>query len=71
MKIARPNPLTGATVYMEIDVDPETLKAWENGDGLIQDLMPQLTADEREFIITGITSDSWSKLLGSDDSESA
>ena len=37
---------------MELDVTPEQLSDWQNGT-LIQDAMPQLTPEEREFLITG------------------
>lgn len=37
---------------MELNVTFEQLAQWEGGK-LIQDVMPQLTADEREFLISG------------------
>lgn len=36
---------------------------WING-GLIQDVMPQLSADEREFLITGTTPAEWNASMG-------
>ena len=32
----------------------------------IQEAMPHLTPDEREFIMTGITAEEWAKEYGSD-----
>ena len=43
---------------MEIEVTQEQLSSWENGV-LIQNAMPNLSADEREFIKTGITPEEW------------
>ncbi len=43
-----------------INVTLEQMKAWENGM-LIQDAMPNISASEREFIITGITDEEWNE----------
>ena len=65
LKITRRDPLTSKTNTMEIGVTQDQLDAWKHGM-LIQDAMPQLTPDEREFIMTGITKDSWSQMVGSE-----
>jgi len=62
MIITRTSKLSGITRQQEIAVTYNQLKAWENGE-LIQNAMPNLTPDEREFIQTGITSDEWDKLF--------
>lgn len=54
MIITRTSPLTGRTQSLDIDVSIEQIKSWESG-ALIQDVMPHLSADEREFIISGCT----------------
>jgi hypothetical protein len=36
---------------------------WERGV-LIQDAMPHLSPDEREFLMTGITPDEWADTMG-------
>ena len=43
---------------MDIDVTPTQIASWENGL-LIQTAMPDLSPDEREFIMTGITPNEW------------
>lgn len=58
MLITRTSPFSGNTNSMEIEVTQEQLSSWENGT-LIQDAMPNLSADEREFIKTGITPEEW------------
>ncbi len=58
MLITRKSLFTGKTHTLEIKVTPEQLQAWENGM-LIQNAMPFLTPDEREFIMTGITAEEW------------
>lgn len=54
--------LTGAMHHLEIDIDfdsfIQSLTDWMEG-GLIQDCFPELTPDEREFLISGVTADEW------------
>lgn len=54
MIIVRKSPVTGKLNELDIDVTFEQYEKWANG-ALIQDVMPNITADEREFIITGCT----------------
>ena len=61
MIIAKRSMLTGIINSMDIAVSEEQLQAWESGE-LIQDVMPDLTADEREFIMTGATANDWETL---------
>ena len=63
MKITRKSPLTGITRTKEIDVTIAQILAWEEGE-LIQNAMPQLSADDREFVKTGITGEEWDQLFG-------
>ena len=69
MKIARTNMLTKTTSVMDIDITPEQLEEWWIGrqtrsGRLIQDIMPDISADEREFLISGITPDQWDETFG-------
>ena len=63
MQITKASPITSKETSMEIDVTEDQIKAWENGQ-LIQNAMPNLSADEREFIMTGITPDEWDEVFG-------
>ena len=58
MLIAKTSSLTSRTHEMEIDVSDKQIALWMEG-ALIQDVMPSLSADEREFLMTGITPDEW------------
>jgi len=62
MQIFNTNPMTGKPHAMEIDVTPEQIEKWQNGMH-IQYAMPNLTADEREFFITGHTPETWDALF--------
>jgi hypothetical protein len=68
MIITRKSPLTGITRSKEINVTEEQILAWEMGK-LIQDAMPQLSADDREFVKTGITGEEWDQLFGGTEDE--
>lgn len=68
MKITRTSLLSGETRDREIDVTPEQLIAWHVHGVHIQDAMPNLTAEEREFLMTGITKEEWDAEFGEDDS---
>jgi len=59
MLITRTSPFSGNTNSMEIEVTIEQLRSWRQDGILIQDAMPNLSADEREFIKTGITPEEW------------
>jgi len=60
MKITKVSILSKIERSLELDVTAEEIKAWKSGM-LIQDAMPRLTTDEREFIMTGITAEEWEK----------
>lgn len=63
MTITRKSPLTGITRTKEIDVTIDQILAWEMGE-LLQNAMPHLSADDREFVKTGITGEEWDQLFG-------
>jgi hypothetical protein len=63
MKITRTSSLTGITRTKEIDVTIAQILAWEEGE-LIQNAMPHLSADDREFIKSGISAEEWDQLFG-------
>lgn len=63
VKIARTSVMSGKRRTMELDVTEGQMLEWQNG-GLIQDVMPNLSADEREFIMTGVTPEEWDELDG-------
>jgi len=50
--------LSGNTSSMNIDVSQDQIDLWQGGS-LIQNVMPDLSADEREFIMTGVTPEEW------------
>ena len=64
MKITRISPISGKINTMELNVTEAEIEKYKRGDGLIQELLPNLTPDEREFLISGITPDEYENLFG-------
>ena len=62
MLIAKTSSLTSRTHEMEIDVSDKQIALWMEG-GLIQEVMPNLSPDEREFLMTGITPAEWNEMF--------
>tara|TARA_R100000951_G_scaffold56521_1_gene47476 strand:- start:4793 stop:4984 length:192 start_codon:yes stop_codon:yes gene_type:complete len=61
MIITMISPITGMINTMDVDVTEVQIMQWRNGM-LIQDAMPDLSVDEREFIMTGTTPADWEKM---------
>jgi hypothetical protein len=65
MKITRTSAFTGVVHTLDIPVTQEQLDRWQVGGVLIQRAMPNLTPDEREFLMTGVTAEEWDSVFGS------
>ena len=67
--VERTSPLTGKTTAMVLDINQEQVNEWNNPNRtkLIQDIFPNLTDDEREFVMTGYTPEDWEKLGSMED----
>jgi len=68
MKITKTSPFSGLTNVMDINITQEQYLAWLDGT-LIQNAMPNISADEREFIMTGITPSEWEENFGASEEE--
>lgn len=68
MLVRRKHPWTkdseGNDVFntLELDITPEQYKAWLSGT-VVQKAMPNLNADEREFVMTGILPGEWDEMF--------
>jgi len=58
----RRDPFTGKENVMTLDCTVEQVIDWQNGE-LSQNAFPNLNADEREFIQTGIMPDTWDEKI--------
>ena len=70
MKFTNTSILSGSENTIELPCTSEELEQgfcrWDGGD-LIQDAFPQLNADQREFIMTGITAVEWDSMSDDED----
>ena len=68
MIVERQSIVSGKVYEMDINITEEQLFNFINGrSGLAQDAFPDLSIDEREFIISGIHPDEWNELFGNED----
>jgi hypothetical protein len=66
MLITRTSYISKIERTKDLPITKEQFIDWEKG-GLAQDVFPDLTADEREFIVSGITPEEWEGLFKAED----
>jgi len=69
MKITKRSPRTGIENSMDLPITWAELDAWLKGPGLIQTMLPQLNAEQREFLLTGYTPEDWEILFPPEDED--
>jgi hypothetical protein len=60
--VTKVSELTQKTAKLQIDVTRQQIAKWQSGASL-QSAFPDLSADDAEFIKTGITKQEWDKLF--------
>lgn len=63
MYIKRKSVITGIERTRSIPVNPDDYIAYRAGIGNMQELMPYLTDEDQEFILSGITPDEWNEVF--------
>lgn len=63
MIIKRTSEVSGITREFDLPVTIEQMGRFESGMETIQDVFPHLTADEREFIKSGVTAEEWDNMF--------
>lgn len=64
MLITIQSNLTGKHNTMDLPVTAERVKYWQQSGELIQRVFPNLSPDQREFLMTGATPEEWDALIG-------
>lgn len=59
MLIRKISVLTNKEHEMDLPVTQEQWDRWQSGKELIQDVFPDLTPAQREFLMTGSTQEEW------------
>ena len=68
MLITKRSMISGKTNTKDLPVTQQQLDQWQQG-AVIQEAMPHLSPDNREFILTGITSEEWDTAFAEDEDE--
>jgi hypothetical protein len=63
MQVTKQSRISGKISSMDLDITSEQLDRVNLGIELIQNIVPHLSSEEREFLITGITPDEWNELF--------
>ena len=63
MIVEKKSPVSGNWNSMELPITETDLNRYYAGE-LVQNVFPNLTADQREFIVSGITPEEWVMLFG-------
>jgi hypothetical protein len=66
MNVTKRSILSGVETTLNIDITPEQLLRIENRmrtSELIQNIVPNLSLSDREFLISGITDADWDKMF--------
>jgi hypothetical protein len=63
MLVFRKSIMDGVERFMDLPITQEQIDRYERREGLVQNIFPNLTADQREFIMTGITPDQWDAMM--------
>lgn len=69
MRVTRTSQFTGIEHTRDLALSPVEYDAILAGSKPIQQLAPHLTADEREFLLTGVTPEEWEAFLGPEPTE--
>jgi len=64
MYITRTSPFSGEKNTRFIDITETQLNTYLAGGTSIQSIMPDISPDDREFLITGITPQEWLETFG-------
>lgn len=64
MKVTKTSMFSGKDHTVNVNVTVAELYAWQIKGEKIQDAMPHLTPDEREFLMTGVMPDEWDEAFG-------
>jgi hypothetical protein len=67
MQITKTSQFSGKTNTMDIPITLEQYASFQRDNRPIQKIFPFLSANEREFLLTGSTQEEWDKMFGEDE----
>lgn len=69
LRVTRTSMFTRRRNTMTLPITGEQFRRWRSGRGLIQDVFPQLSSDEREFLMSGATPEEWAAVFPPEEEE--
>lgn len=67
MLITKKSPLTGNLNTLDLDITTEQMERYLSGGEYVQNIFPNLSGAEREFIMTGYTESDWNSIFGAEE----
>lgn len=67
IRLSKISALTGKLNSLELPISQGDYCRWLFSQQLIQQAFPQLTSDQREFMLSGATPEEWNKTFGEGD----
>ena len=68
MMVTRSCPVTGDTITRDVPCTERQMTMWEAGQ-LIQLAMPNVSREDREFVMSGMTPEVWAQTMGVEEDE--
>ena len=59
VSVTKRSAISGIVRTRELDITEEQYSRWQKREGLVQEVFPNLSDSDREFIMTGITDEEW------------
>jgi hypothetical protein len=69
MLITKKSLMSGRESTRDLDISKEDYERYERGEGLIQEIFPNLSPSDREFLMTGMTDEEWDWLFNEREGE--
>ena len=66
MLVKKISSLTGKAHELDLPITEDQIRLWQEGV-FVQHAFPNLSAAEREFIMTGITAEEWDEVFGGEE----
>jgi hypothetical protein len=65
MLVTKKSPISGKTHAIELPITQDQYQEWflSNDRRMIQEVFPDLSDEQREFLLTGITPEEWAKFI--------
>jgi len=67
VQITKTSQISGQEHTMDLPVTQAEIDRWKKTGAHVQNVFPHLNADQREFLMTGITPEEWEATFGGDD----